>query len=74
MLKLFANQKMEKRKIQYKNSKVFLNNNKDNKKYANKKITDEKLLEKTGGIIQGMSVTNNSKWKIYRSSYTCTCE
>mgnify|MGYP000033145716 FL=1 len=34
--------------------KIFLNNNEDNKSMVIK-ITDERLLEKTGGIIQGMS-------------------
>lgn len=34
--------------------KVFVNNNKDNKSMLIK-ITDQKLLEQTGGIIQGMS-------------------
>lgn len=34
--------------------KVFVNNNQDNKSMLIK-ITDERLLEKTGGIIQGMS-------------------
>ena len=34
--------------------KVFVNNNKDNKSMLIK-ITDLKLLKKTGGIIQGMS-------------------
>ena len=34
--------------------KVFINNNKDNKSMLIK-ITDKKLLEKTGGIIQGLS-------------------
>ena len=34
--------------------KIFANNNEDNKSML-LKITDEKLLEKTGGIIQGMS-------------------
>ena len=34
--------------------KIYLNNNKDNKSMLIK-ITDKKLLEKTGGIIQGMS-------------------
>ncbi len=34
--------------------KVFTNNNKDNKSMLIK-ITDEELIEKTGGIIQGMS-------------------
>ena len=43
-------------KYNIKIQKVFLNNNKDNKSMLIK-ITDEKLLEKTGGIIQGMSGT-----------------
>lgn len=34
--------------------KVYLNNNQDNKSMMIK-VTDERLLEKTGGIIQGMS-------------------
>ena len=34
--------------------KVFINNNSDNKSMLIK-VTDEELLEKTGGIIQGMS-------------------
>lgn len=34
--------------------KIFFNNNEDNKSMLIK-VTDEKLLEKTGGIIQGMS-------------------
>ena len=34
--------------------KVYVNNQKDNKSMLIK-VTDEKLLEKTGGIIQGMS-------------------
>lgn len=34
--------------------KLFLNNNEDNKSMMIK-VTDERLLEKTGGIIQGMS-------------------
>ena len=48
---------LENGKKQYYNikiQKVFTNNNKDNKSMLIK-ITDEKLLEKTGGIIQGMS-------------------
>ena len=36
--------------------KVFINNNQDNKSMLIK-ITDEKLIEKTGGIIPGMSGT-----------------
>lgn len=34
--------------------KIYMNNNKDNKSMLIK-VTDKKLLEKTGGIIQGMS-------------------
>jgi stage IV sporulation protein B len=34
--------------------KIFINNNYDNKSMLIK-VTDEKLIEKTGGIIQGMS-------------------
>ena len=34
--------------------KIFINNNSDNKSMTIK-VTDERLLEKTGGIIQGMS-------------------
>ena len=34
--------------------KIFVNNNQDNKSMLIK-VTDEELLEKTGGIIQGMS-------------------
>ena len=34
--------------------KVFINNNEDNKSMLIK-VTDERLIEKTGGIIQGMS-------------------
>ena len=48
---------LENGKKQYYNikiQKVFTNNNKDNKSMLIK-ITDEKLLQKTGGIIQGMS-------------------
>lgn len=44
--------------------KIFVNNNKDNKSMLIK-ITDEKLIEKTGGIIQGMSgapIIQNNKF------------
>lgn len=34
--------------------KIFINNNKDNKSILIK-VKDERLLQKTGGIIQGMS-------------------
>lgn len=37
-------------------------------------VTDKELLEKTGGIIQRNEwITNNSKWKVYRSYNTCSC-
>lgn len=44
--------------------KIYLSNNRDNKSMLIK-ITDEELLEKTGGIIQGMSgapVMQNGKF------------
>lgn len=54
--------------------KIYTNNQKDNKSMLIK-VTDEKLLDKTGGIIRrNVRFSNNSKWKICRSSYTCTCK
>ena len=51
--------------------KIYKDNNYDNKSMKIK-VTDSKLLEKTGGIIQGMSrVTYYSKWKICWSCDTC---
>lgn len=44
----------EKEEYKVKIQKIFKNNNEDNKSMIIK-ITDERLLEKTGGIIQGMS-------------------
>lgn len=53
--------------------KIYKENNYDNKSMLIK-VTDERLLEKTGGIIQRYEwFSNNSKWKIYWGSYTCTC-
>lgn len=53
--------------------KIYKENNYDNKSMLIK-ITDEQLLDKTGGIIQRYEwVTHNSKWKICWSSNTCTC-
>lgn len=53
--------------------KIYKENNYDNKSMLIK-VTDNRLLEKTGGIIQRNEwFTNNSKWKIYWSSNTCTC-
>lgn len=45
-------------------TKIYRNNNSDNKSMLIK-VTDEKLLDITGGIIQGMSrSTNYTKWQI----------
>lgn len=53
--------------------KIFKENNFDNKSMMIK-ITDERLLDKTGGIIQRYEwLTNNSKWKVYWGSNSCTC-
>lgn len=52
--------------------KKIYNENNYNNKSMEIEITDERLINKTGGIIQGMSrITNNSKWKICRCSNTC---
>ncbi len=51
--------------------KIYLNNNVDNKSMIIR-ITDDELLEKTGGIIQGMSgspIIQNGK--LVRCSNTC---
>lgn len=51
--------------------KIYKENNYDNKSMLIK-VTDERLLEKTGGIIQRYEwFTNNSKWKICWSSNSC---
>ena len=51
--------------------KIYKDNNYDNKSMKIK-VTDSKLLEKTGGIIQGMSrFTYYSKWKVCWSCDTC---
>ena len=53
--------------------KIYKENNYDNKRMLIK-VTDDRLLEKTGGIIQRYEwFTNYSKWKIYWSGNTCTC-
>ncbi len=53
--------------------KIFKENNYDNKSMLIK-VTDNKLLEKTGGIIQRNEwFSNNSKWKIYWCCNTCSC-
>ncbi len=51
--------------------KIFLNNNIDNKSMVIR-ITDKELLEKTGGIVQGMSgspILQNGK--IVRCTHSC---
>ena len=51
--------------------KIFINNDTDNKSMLIK-VKDEELLEKTGGIIQGMSgspVVQNGKF--IRGDYKC---
>ncbi len=53
--------------------KIFKDNNYDNKSMLIK-VTDNRLLEKTGGIIQRNEwLTNYSKWKICWCYNTCTC-
>ncbi len=56
MQKLFYELENGKKRERYKIQiqKIYTSNNYDNKSMIIK-ITDEKLLEKTGGIIQGMS-------------------
>lgn len=54
--------------------KIYPNNNSDNRSMV-VRITDEKLLELTGGIIQGMSgapIIQNGKF--CRSNNTCICK
>ena len=51
--------------------KIYKNNNTNNKSMLIK-VTDNELLELTGGIVQRNEwSTNCAKWKIYRSSNTC---
>lgn len=51
--------------------KVYTNNQKDNKSMLIK-VTDQELLEKTGGIIQrNVRLSHYSKWKICRSGNPC---
>lgn len=65
------NGKMEEYEIEI--EKIYKENNYDNKSMLIK-VTDERLLEKTGGIIQRYEwISNNSKWKICWSSNACTC-
>ena len=45
--------------------KIYKNNNSNNKSMQIK-VTDEELLELTGGIVQRNEwSTNNTKWKVY---------
>lgn len=52
-------------------TKIYKENNYDNKSMLIK-VTDEELIEKTGGIIQrNVRFSDNTKWKIYWCSNTC---
>lgn len=54
--------------------KIFINNDTDNKSMLIK-VKDPELLEKTGGIVQGMSgspIIQNGKF--VRSNYKCSCK
>lgn len=54
--------------------RIYINNQKDNKSMLIK-VTDEELLEKTGGIIQrNVWISYYSRWKICRGSNTCACK
>lgn len=66
------NGKIEQYEIQI--EKIFKDNNYDNKSMLIK-VTDQRLLEKTGGIIQRNEwFTNNTKWEICRSCNSCSCK
>lgn len=53
--------------------KIYKENNYDNKSMLIK-ITDERLLQKTGGIIQRYEwFSNNSEWKICWGRDSCSC-
>lgn len=65
------NGKVEEYKIEI--EKIYKENNYDNKSMLIK-ITDERLLEKTGGIIQRHEwFTYNSKWEICWGNNSCAC-
>lgn len=65
------NEKIEEYEIEI--EKIFKDNNYDNKSMLIK-VTDNRLLEKTGGIIQRNEwLTNYSKWEICWCYNTCTC-
>lgn len=64
----------KKEKFEIEIVKVYVSNNYDNKSMLIK-VTDKKLLEKTGGIIQGMSgspIIQNGRF--VRSCNTCACK
>lgn len=64
------NGKVEKYEIEI--EKIYKENNYDNKSMLIN-ITDTRLLEKTGGIIQRNEwISYNSKWKIYWGCNSCT--
>ena len=53
--------------------KIYKENNYDNKSMLIK-ITDDRLLDKTGGIIQRYEwISYNTKWKVCWGSNTCSC-
>ena len=53
--------------------KIFYENNDDNKSFVIK-VTDEELIEETGGIIRGLSRQSHfAKWETSWSCYKCTC-
>ena len=53
--------------------KIFYENSSDNKSFVIR-VTDEELIEATGGIIRGLSRKPNfTKWQINRSCNQCTC-
>ena len=68
---------LEKGNIEYYDieiQRIYTNNKRDNKSMLIK-VTDSRLLEKTGGIVQrNVRCANNSRWKICRSSNTCASE
>ena len=51
--------------------KIFYDNSSDNKSFVIR-VTDEELIEETGGIIRGLSRKPDfAKWQINWSSYKC---
>ena len=63
-----------KKEYNIKIEKIYKNNNTNNKSMLFK-VTDEDLLSLTGGIIQRNEwCSNYTRWKVYRSSNTCSCK